>query len=141
MTFKIELPRHVDAGWAAGQTFGEANLMLWEDDATGLSCVAIRDERGLFYAGYVGVENNHPCWGLAIDELPRILVHGGVTFSGAREYLHWIGFHCCHKLDIAPGFGRGRSCDTYRDLKYVVLQCEKLAKQLADIEREVNSEC
>jgi hypothetical protein len=135
---QIDLPRNVSQDWAAGSTYGEPNYVVWEDDATGLTCCAIRDERGHFWTGYVGVESAHPCFGLAIDELPRLMVHGGVTFSGAREYLHWIGFHCCHKLDIAPNFGRGKPQDVYRNLAYVQAQCGSLAKQLADYDHSLN---
>mgnify|MGYP000461555823 CR=1 FL=1 len=134
MNLKMDLPRHVPQDWANSKTFGEPNFVQWEDDSTGLVCCAIRDERGLFYAGYVGVESKHPAFGLAIDELPRLVVHGGVSFSGAREYLHWLGFHCCHRLDIAPGHGKGRPQDVYRNLAYVQAQCQSLAKQL--MERE-----
>jgi hypothetical protein len=51
--------------------------------------------------------------------------------------LHWIGFHCCHALDIAPNFGRGKPHQSYRNLEYVTAQCASLAKQLRDYEHSL----
>ena len=91
--------------------------------------------------------------------LNEIEVHGGLTFSeachpneegadppvgvchipgpGRPDPVWWLGFDCAHCNDLSPGFhakmklmgflGEG---DTYRDLAYVVVECQHLARQL-----------
>lgn len=80
-------------------------------------------------------------WGAVLDD------HAAWTERGqARSICHlpepgepndvwWFGFDCAHSGDVSPGYDRelrgfGTGHDTYRDLDYVVRQCEQLAAQL-----------
>lgn len=81
-----------------------------------------------YRVGYVGVPEGHPLWCKSLWELPRLDVHGGVTFTelGKDNYpsegeFFWIGFDCAHSGDEG-----GRS------FHYVVNECEKLSKQLGN---------
>ena len=72
-------------------------------------------------------------------------VHGSVTFSGKigeDSFLpkgFWWGFDCAHSRDFAPAYARLQSTKThpnlwegmiYRDLPYVIAECESMAEQL-----------
>lgn len=77
-------------------------------------------------------------------------VHGGITFSdicqkdedgichiaelGANEPVWWFGFDCAHAGDFIPGFEKLNISfmknEIYKNIKYVIDQTEKLAKQL-----------
>lgn len=49
--------------------------------------------------GYVGIPSDHPYYGLSIDDLPFIDVHGCVTYSESQGDEWLIGFDCHHGLD------------------------------------------
>lgn len=87
-------------------------------------------------------------------------VHGGITFSdkcsenpkhpdqtvchideeGANKEVWWFGFDCAHCDDLSPGMPRFRDIELkypdvhrsekYRNIAYVIKECERLAKQL-----------
>lgn len=71
-------------------------------------------------------------------------VHGGLTYSGDKcptndpDGNWWFGFDCAHAGDFIPYDGAVRDLvsrhdgDIYRDLTFVIAQCEHLAKQLID---------
>ncbi|WP_019516211.1 hypothetical protein [Sphingomonas sp. Mn802worker] len=67
-----------------GPWLGEADKVSWIDPATGYECIVMRDDRGGFLSGFVGVPEGHPLFGWAHDAIPvgfGIQVHGGLSYS------------------------------------------------------------
>jgi hypothetical protein len=111
-----ELRPDIDGPWTS-----EPDKALWIDPATGLDCLAHRNQMGA-WCGYVGVPPGHPWHGREPHCVPlsRVWAHGGVNFAGpdragaAHAYgltggpdrsddLWWVGFDCGHADDLAPG--------------------------------------
>lgn len=88
------------SGWESGPWDGEPDKAVWVDEATGLDCMIVRQERSGHLCGYVGVGPDHPWHGVGYygcvneactadeDEShyecspdSRVSVHGGVTFA------------------------------------------------------------
>lgn len=68
----------------SGQSLGEADKVAWRDQTSGYDCIIMRDPRGGFLSGYVGIPRGHPLWGWAHRAIPPDLgieVHGGLTYS------------------------------------------------------------
>lgn len=72
--------------WGVGPWAMEPDKMQWEDAATGLPCIILRQRDMGALCGYVGVYSDHPLFGkeytYAYSEPYHIDVHGGLTFSG-----------------------------------------------------------
>lgn len=148
--------------WGEGPWLNEPDKIQWEDKATGLPCLIVRNG-GVTGAlcGYVGVAPGHPWFGIDYGDIEEISVHGGLTFSDAcqkdnKDYgvCHvaedgierwWIGFDCAHAYDLSPALDaqlkdfrrlRGRpshnSYEVYRDVEYVKGQCAELARQVKE---------
>lgn len=124
----------------------------WTDKATGLHCVAI------FYSGhwcgYVGVDKRHPFYGIDYNDTESVTdryirVHGGLTYGRPHVYNEklenlgedgkfYFGFDCGHSGDLrkgeVPKKWQIHNNYQYRDLDYVVSECEKLANQLYEVE-------
>lgn len=144
--------------WGHGEWSAEPqDKVQWQDEATGLPCLAVRNHSGA-WCGYVGVAEGHPAFGKDYSDVSQadgeyIEVHGGLTFSdfcadtkdeaegichvaapGEPDRVWWLGFDCAHYLDLTPGdAARGYSWSgegTYRTLDYVKRQCLLLAAQL-----------
>lgn len=67
-----------------GPWLGEADKVSWRDEAGGYECIMLRDTRGGFLCGYVGVPSGHPLWGWRSKAVPAdigIDVHGGITYA------------------------------------------------------------
>lgn len=115
------------ASWARGEWDGEPDKMQWQDEATGLPCLIVRNQSGAL-CGYVGVTQEHPAFGVQYDSVsipgkeygPD--VHCGLTFSdfcadatdhskgichlpapGEPDRVWWLGFDCAHCDDYSPG--------------------------------------
>jgi hypothetical protein len=99
------------------------------------TCFIERNNLGA-WCGYVEVPKGHPWHGAQ----PNAQVHGGVTYAetdvdkGRPDRGRWVvGFDCGHGGDLIPAFqhlsGRVGRPTTYRDIDYVVLECEALAQQ------------
>lgn len=117
--------------WPSGPWDGEPDKAQWQDEATGLPCLAVRHSRSGHWCGYVGVTEGHPFHGKHYDNcsLPEsddrdstyIDVHGGLTFSnscqpgeteatgvchtpapGEPDHVWWLGFDCAHSGDHGP---------------------------------------
>jgi hypothetical protein len=96
--------------------------------------------------GYVGVDREHPLFGVHYDDTPDLYVHGGLTFSGNfPDKEEWFfGFDCGHAGDYVPGLFVAYEQlglpteqfivpgDTYRDIDYVREEVKDLAKQLSN---------
>lgn len=134
--------------WPEGPWKDEPDKVQWEDHATGLPCIAKRNEFGA-WCGYVGVTDNHDYFHMGFDDDLGLDVHGGLTYAdvcqsgdpehgichipgpGEPDLVWWFGFDCAHSQDFVPGMGI--PFGQYRDLEYVKQQCTKLAQQLAAV--------
>lgn len=146
--------------WGDGPWRDEPDKVQWRDEATGLPCLAKRgNPRMGNWCGYVGVALGHPLFG-QLDS-SGLDVHGGVTFHGLcqegpecdtichipepgePDHVWWFGFDCGHFHDLQPGLAAmeaewgyprlaGIEGATYKDLAYVVAECEYLARQLVE---------
>lgn len=108
--------------WEDGPWQDEPDKIQWTDEATGLPCLAVRNEGGA-WCGYVGMTKGHPWYEanpFEID-LPHG-VHGGLNFAtfcqdtgdesqgichipgpGEPDHVYWLGFDCGHAWDKKPG--------------------------------------
>ena len=139
--------------WGDGPWQSEPDRAEWRDPQTRLPCLAIRNEFGGNWCGYVAVPPEHPAHGIDYDNVD-VDVHGGLTYAnhcsgqichvpepGEPDDVWWLGFDCAHSQDIRPGglaweakhglpglsFG---GYERYRDLHYVKRECARLAAQL-----------
>jgi hypothetical protein len=139
--------------WGPGPWRTEPDKTQWQDEATGLPCLIVRNGMGAL-CGYVGVPAGHPAHGKGYDDLLDIEVHGGLTFAaecsqaneatsvchvpdpGEPDDVWWLGFDCAHLGDQTPAselgldialFGRP---SVYRDYEYVTNEVTNLAAQL-----------
>ncbi|WP_394653106.1 hypothetical protein [uncultured Sphingomonas sp.] len=72
-----------------GPWLGEADKVSWRDEASGYDCIMLRDTRGGFLRGYVGIPREHPLWGWDQKAVPPDLgieVHGGLTYARLCEH-------------------------------------------------------
>ncbi len=78
-------------------------------------------------------------------------MHGGLTFAdscqetedesrgichvpekGQPDNVWWFGFDCAHSGDVCPKYDLSHSgYETYKNIAYVKLECENLARQLS----------
>lgn len=131
--------------WPLGEWHTEPDKAHWIEE--GLDCLIVRNHIGAL-CGYVGVPEQHPCFGQDYDSVD-VEVHGGLTFSdtchpresecrgichpkegAANETVWWLGFDCAHGGDIMPKLGSFGYGDTYRNFSYVRQEVASLAKQL-----------
>ncbi len=150
------------SAWGDGPWQTEPDKVVWVDKDTGYACMVRRSPSGGNYCGYVGVEKTHPAYdkGYGDDLFDDVSVHGGLTFSGlchdekdpeiaichvAPEPVFWLGFDCAHFQDYDPGrvaMKKSQGIEIwedirhYRDLPYLVRQCELLASQLKVMEKK-----
>lgn len=110
----------------------------WQDETTGLPCMARRNPQLGFWCGYVGVTKDHPAFQQHYSDV-HVSVHGGLTFSDHCEPANvwWLGFDCGHSWDDNPYFAkkefRFRVDSTYKTLAFVQEQCRELARQLKEL--------
>src|ERR1700744_4566502 len=141
--------------WAKGIWDDEPDKKRWQDEATGLPCLIVRNYSGAL-CGYVGLPPSHPLYGKSYDE-PNVEVHGGLTFAGkcqerdnecegvchkappGEDDVFWFGFDCHHHMDKAPQdfdvhkyLRMDDPYARYRDFAYVTAEVESLARQLKD---------
>lgn len=107
--------------WSEGPWQTEPDKMQWTDEATGLPCLAKRNQGGAL-CGYVGVPGGHPWYRKDYDDIDLPLgVHGGLTYAdhcqeeageaegichipgpGEPDDVWWLGFDCAHCYDLSP---------------------------------------
>lgn len=97
-----------------------------------------------------GANYGRPCQEAETDEGRALVELLGVCHApepGRPERVFWVGFDCSHAWDAQPArpslYARlgldetlvrllaGEDMRTYRDLEYVMAECERLARQLA----------
>ena len=78
--------------------------------------------------GYVGVKKDHWMYGVGYNNLYRLEVHGGLTFSSEMKDSEdwWIGFDCAHSGDKTMFNQSGEE----RTTEFCVDECEDLARQI-----------
>lgn len=107
--------------WGSGPWDNEPDKLQWQDEATGLPCLIVRNCRVTgALCGYVGVVEGHPDFGKSYDDV-EVEVHGGLTFAafctesdneaehichipdpGEPTHVWWLGFDCSHGGDVSP---------------------------------------
>jgi len=125
----------------------EPDFLEFVDESTGYRCFIRRHLELKHLCGYVELPEKHKLYGSFSEEnFYNIEVHGGVTYTGRREFeqLNYIadyvlGFDCGHAGDLSPYFlTRGMSqaawYETYKDIDYVTNECKNLAKQLKELD-------
>lgn len=139
-------------GWPKGEWDNEPDKMQWQDDATRLPCLIVRNHGGAL-CGYVGVAEGHPAFEKHYDAVqPYPDVHGGLTFSdfcsphgdnkergichvpseGEPDRVWWLGFDCAHLGDTTPAYDWSHDYESsYKRVAYVQNECRNLAQQLA----------
>jgi len=119
------------SNWPAGEWDDEPDKVQWQDETTGMPCLAVRNRMGA-WCGYVGVPQGHRFHGVGYDnvslgddwrdESHYPPAHGGLTFSnscmegvpenqgichvvepGEDDHVWWLGFDCAHSGDLMPG--------------------------------------
>ena len=152
----IEAPPIDKSTWPAGPWKTEPDRLQWQH--AGYACLIVRGRMGQL-CGYVGVDETHPDFGKAYDDLD-VAVHGGLTYAnechgyichvpepGMPANVWWFGFDAAHCWDLIPGMlkyeleipalqkyaERTRQEDTYRDLEYMKAETERLAEQFRAI--------
>jgi hypothetical protein len=142
------------SSWGKGAWITEPDKAQWQDEETGMACLAVRHPTAGHWCGYVGIPEGHKLFGKAYDDVGAD-VHGGLTFSDrcsgnpeghtvchvvddGEPEVFWFGFDCAHLWDISPareirerlaGF-ESEPQSRYRTLPYVKDECHKLAVQL-----------
>lgn len=135
--------------WPRGPWDDEPDKVQWPDEATGLPCIALRNDWSGHWCGYVGVAPGHPEYGQSHDNVVYS-AHGGVNFSamcppdadpatdvchvpgpGEPDHAWWFGFDCCHAWDRWPADREPMPHAVYRTLDFVKAECAKLALQIA----------
>jgi hypothetical protein len=112
--------------WGRGDWLSEPDKVQWEDQETGLPCLAVRNPTMGHWCGYVGVSEGHPFFNIEYntgDPAPDCVleIHGGIAFSdfcqewheeprichepepGEPDRVWWLGFDCAHHGDMSPG--------------------------------------
>jgi hypothetical protein len=120
----IEYRTNIDkAEWGPGPWVSEPDKAQWQDPATGLPCLIVRNVcvTGAL-CGYVGVPELHPYYGKKFtDDDLYLSVHCGLSFSGPcqthgdmmvsvchvpaegePDNVWWLGFDCAHAWDFPP---------------------------------------
>ena len=124
---------------------------LYEWTYRGVECIARRNMTHGAWCGYVDVPRE--VWekfrvsivkGIdQLDELNQlddlIDVHGGVTYSedNLDKDAHRVGFDCAHGGDLMPKIRHTEphqdEPDTYRDLAFVMVECESMVDQILKV--------
>lgn len=143
MSETIKLIEHDKSTWGDGPWQTEPDRVQWNH--AGFACLIVRNGWGV-WCGYVGVPEEHPYYKVNYNDVPNLLVHGGLTYSdvcrghichipepGFPDKVWWLGFDCGHWNDYAPGIAPGVRHGEYRDLAYVTHEVEQLAEQLREV--------
>lgn len=148
----MSMPKEDDkSSWGDGPWVSEPDQKKWTDEATGLPCIAFRNQYSGHWCGYVGIDPTHPWHGEHYDAI-SVEVHGGLTYSekcrgtichtpkpGESDNIWWFGFDCAHfgVGDVSPMTEAFRKtvlkyeiAATYKTLSYVEEECASLAMQL-----------
>ena len=138
-----------------GKWLNEPDLCAWDHK---LPCLALRDMSMGVWKGFVAIDEQHPFYEKKVEELltiPRALeifqaVYGGICGTGrlppkykefAKNYW-WVGIETAHGGDLMPllkldmsdaEMVKMQSNQTYKDLKFIRKETNKLANLLSKI--------
>jgi len=117
----------------------EPDFVEFIDEDTGYKCFIVRHPELKHLCGYVELPKEHKLYDIFLEE-EDFEVHGGVTYTGKREFEqpnyiadYVLGFDCGHAGDLVPGVKIFHE-EVYRDIEYVTNECKNLAKQLKELE-------
>ncbi len=146
--------------WGEGEWQNEPDRAEWISKE-GFPCLARRIKTGGHWCAYVGVPKGNKYHGINAWDAEELKVHGGITWACANEKedkgerinhgcsnedTWWLGFDCAHWNDLQPGIEAlinherkpctymASSDGVYKDLVFVVIECNKLAQQLKVID-------
>jgi hypothetical protein len=138
--------------WPDGPWMSEPDKVQWEDESTGLPCLAVRHPRSGHWCGYVGVPPGHAAHSVVWDDLHDLTVHCGVNYTkpcdpretesagvchipgpGEPHDVWWLGFDCAHSGDMSYFLTDPEPFGTYRTLDFVRAECQTLAAQLKEL--------
>ena len=118
----------------------EPDFLEFIDEDTGYKCFIQRHPELKHLCGYVELPKEHKLYGIFSEE-EDFEVHGGVTYTGKREFEqpnyiadYVLGFDCGHAGDLVPGVKSFHEKEVYRNIEYVTNECKNLAKQLKELE-------
>lgn len=82
---RLEYRNVVDkSDWPRGEWDNEPDKIQWQDEATGLPCLIVRNNHMGFLCGYVGILKSHPLYGKGYDDVPYDDgPHGGLTYANS----------------------------------------------------------
>lgn len=132
------------SGWPDGPWMTEPDRVQWQH--AGYACLIMRGPVGAL-CGYVGIPEDHPCFGKHYDSCEVEGAHCGLTYSdacsgsichipepGMPDKVWWLGFDCAHYGDICPSIRRLNLRydyrETYKDVAYVMGCCNEMAMNL-----------
>ena len=124
----IEFRTANKSSWGEGPWNDEPDKVQWQDDATGLACLARRNHLGV-WCGYVGVTKDHPWHQVCFDDVydgvylwDRVECIRQITYSdfcqdgpedeaichvpgdGDPDDVWWFGFAFGEYYDFCPAF-------------------------------------
>ena len=118
----------------------EPDFLEFVDEDTGYKCFIQRHPELKHLCGYVELPKEHKLYGIFSEE-EDFEVHGGVTYTGKREFEqqnyiadYVLGFDCGHAGDLVPSVKSFYEKEVYRNIEYVTNECKNLAKQLKELE-------
>ncbi len=134
--------------WPDGPWLEEPDKIQWQDEATKLPCLIVRNSHGVL-CGYVGVPKGHPWYEQDYMDIGAN-VHGGLTYAdhcdgerichkvepGEDDDVWWLGFDCNHLGDKCPAQpipGLMGERPIYRNIPYVREQCQQLAMEVKSV--------
>jgi hypothetical protein len=122
----------------------EPDLLEFVDEDTGYKCFIQRHPELKHLCGYVELPKEHKLYvSFSEENFYNIKVHGGVTYTGRRKFKqqnytadYVVGFDCGHDGDLVPYLYDHNPFigGSYKDIEYVTNECQKLAKQLKELE-------
>lgn len=115
----------------------EGNYKEWvyeTNNGVTFTCFIRRNFRLSHLCGYVQLTKDNKLFEQNYwDITDPLIVHGGVTYTDYLEDKWLIGFDCSHYSDMIfdEDFIPSNQNCKYRDMDYVIKECESLAEQLS----------
>ena len=124
-----------------GEWTNEPDKITWFFPQHNLMAMIVRHPLLGHLCGYVGLPNNHPLYGVSIDDAPGY-VHGHWTYADYCDdhichkalpdepnKVYWLGFDCAHYNDLSPGLPYTQG--TYKNIYYVANEIAQVLEELS----------
>lgn len=128
-----------------GPARGEADKVAWQDRATGLECIIMRDPKAGNLRGFVGLPPGHPLFGYKHCAIPAdvgIEVHGGLTYSAAcdvsADRLGREARSICHVTVVVKKESYATSHRPVDDAWWFGFECNLPQDLLPDVHQRIN---